>query len=369
MWRTMDISYMIRRVIPTPTKVIATHLTYRSRAAERGKMPVAPSYFLKPPSSLALGGGEVRRPEGCHLLAFEGEIALVIGTRCLAGEPGAGWESVGWVTAANDFGVYDLRYADAGSNLRSKGSDGFTPCGPEFIPADRVDPHDLLLRTWVNGVLQQQARTGEELLFSFDLLIADLARLMTLEPGDIVLRVHGSKIHDADELVDRLSGFSPGDKVRITILRSGESFRKTVTLSGPSDIRKPAERLEVKNRMNKDRKIILRREIRDTVESPEKVGQTVERSIKTEGSRKLNVSLSSSSADTDKGRLDIRFEGAKMPLSVKVLDPDGREVFSDKVDDDSGRYGRIIEVKMMKGTTLVQVWQDGKCSTVKINVE
>ena len=104
MWRAMDISYMIRRVIPTPTKVIATHLTYRSRAAERGKMPVAPSYFLKPPSSLALGGGEVRRPEGCHLLAFEGEIALVIGAPARRVPLESAWDHVAWVTAANDLG-------------------------------------------------------------------------------------------------------------------------------------------------------------------------------------------------------------------------------------------------------------------------
>jgi regulator of RNase E activity RraA len=91
------------------------------------------------------------------------------------------------VTAANDFGVYDLRYADSGSNLRSKGIDGFTPYGPNFIPAAEVDPNDLELRTWVNGELRQQARTSDELLFDFDLLVADLSRLMTLEVGDIIL--------------------------------------------------------------------------------------------------------------------------------------------------------------------------------------
>ena len=64
-----------------PGKVIAVHLSYRSRAAERGKIPPFPSYFLKPTSSIAESGAPVVRPDGCELLAFEGEIALVIGAR------------------------------------------------------------------------------------------------------------------------------------------------------------------------------------------------------------------------------------------------------------------------------------------------
>ena len=60
-------------------KIVAVHLSYRSRAVERGKTPEFPSYFLKPASSIAASGDPVVRPQGCELLAFEGEIALVIG--------------------------------------------------------------------------------------------------------------------------------------------------------------------------------------------------------------------------------------------------------------------------------------------------
>ena len=59
-------------------KVIAVHINYPSRAAQRGRTPAQPSYFLKPSSSLSLGGA-VERPAGCELLGYEGEIALVIG--------------------------------------------------------------------------------------------------------------------------------------------------------------------------------------------------------------------------------------------------------------------------------------------------
>jgi 2-keto-4-pentenoate hydratase/2-oxohepta-3-ene-1,7-dioic acid hydratase in catechol pathway/regulator of RNase E activity RraA len=169
-----------------PGKVIAVHLNYRSRARERGRRPDQPSYFLKPPSSLAGTGDPIVRPRGCELMGFEGEIALVIGSRAHRVSPADGWNHVEWITAANDAGVYDLRYADAGSNLRSKGADGFTPVGPRLLPAATVDPAALGLRTWVNGDLVQDDST-DNLIFSFGQLIADLSRLVTLEPGDVLL--------------------------------------------------------------------------------------------------------------------------------------------------------------------------------------
>ncbi|TAM69232.1 MAG: fumarylacetoacetate hydrolase family protein [Microbacteriaceae bacterium] len=172
--------------LPTPGKIIAVHLNYRSRAAQRGRTPTQPSYFLKPATSVAASGGTLERPAGTELLAFEGEIALIIGHRARWVSPQDGWAVVSGITAANDFGVYDFRVADKGSNLRSKGGDGFTPLGPVVIPAEGLDPAALRVRTWVNGDLVQHDST-DGLLFPFGRLIADLSQLLTLEPGDVIL--------------------------------------------------------------------------------------------------------------------------------------------------------------------------------------
>lgn len=172
--------------IATPGKIIAVHLNYRSRAAQRGRTPMQPSYFLKPASSLAETGGILERPAGTELLAFEGEIAIIIGAPARRVSPADGWAHVASVTAANDFGLYDLRAADKGSNVRSKGGDGFTPLGPALIPAASVDPAGLRVRTWVNGHLVQDD-TSDTLLFPFGRLIADLSQHMTLETGDVIL--------------------------------------------------------------------------------------------------------------------------------------------------------------------------------------
>ncbi len=186
-FRTQEVS---QDMLARTRKVIAVHINYPSRAAQRGRTPEQPSYFLKPSSSLALGTadapGTVERPAGCELLGYEGEIALVIGKSARRVGLEDAWSHVEWVTASNDLGVYDLRYADKGSNVRSKGGDGFTPVGPALIPADAVDPTQLRIRTWHNGDLVQDDTT-EDLLFPFAQLVADLSQLLTLEEGDIIL--------------------------------------------------------------------------------------------------------------------------------------------------------------------------------------
>lgn len=172
-----------------PSKILATHLTYRSRLVEYAvkRVPDAPSYFMKPTTSLSYHRALVARPRGCRFLNYEGEIAVVIGKRCYGVTIEDALNYVAGYTVANDWGVHDFRHADRGSMLRVKGQDGFCPLGPVFVDAGDVDPNNLTLRTYVNGKVVQEGNTGTDLLFSFAYQIADLARLITLEPGDVIL--------------------------------------------------------------------------------------------------------------------------------------------------------------------------------------
>jgi len=172
--------------IGRPGKIIAIHLNYPSRADQRGRRPAAPSYFFKPSSSIAPTGGTVERPAGTELLAFEGEIALIIGTAARWVTVEEAWSHVASITASNDLGLYDLRANDKGSNVRNKGGDGYTPLGPELIDASTVHPTALRVRAWVNGELRQDDTTAD-LLFPLPQLIADLSQHLTLEPGDVIL--------------------------------------------------------------------------------------------------------------------------------------------------------------------------------------
>jgi 5-oxopent-3-ene-1,2,5-tricarboxylate decarboxylase / 2-hydroxyhepta-2,4-diene-1,7-dioate isomerase len=172
-----------------PSKIIATHLTYRSRAVEyqMARLPQTPSYFMKPPSSLSGHLATVTRPAGCRFLNYEGEVAVVIGRRCHGVSLDQALDYVAGYTVANDWGVHDFRHADRGSMLRVKGQDGFCPLGPAIVDAADVDPEDLTIRTYVNGTQVQEGHTGTDLMFSFAYQVADVARLITLEPGDVLL--------------------------------------------------------------------------------------------------------------------------------------------------------------------------------------
>lgn len=195
----------------TPSKIIATHLTYRSRCVEyqMTSLPQYPSYFLMPPSALSAHKAPVARPRGCKFLNYEGEIVVVIGQRCRNVPVEEALNYVQGYSIANDWGVHDFRHADRGSMFRVKGQDGFCPIGPVIVDAADIDPNNLTLRTLVNGQVVQETHTGSDLIFSFAYQIADIARLITLEPGDVLLTgtpAHSRPVELGDVVAVEVSG-------------------------------------------------------------------------------------------------------------------------------------------------------------------
>jgi 5-oxopent-3-ene-1,2,5-tricarboxylate decarboxylase/2-hydroxyhepta-2,4-diene-1,7-dioate isomerase len=210
-----------------PSKIVATHLTYRSRAEEyrMARLPAEPSYFLKPPSSVSAHRAPVARPHGCRFLNYEGEIAVVIGERCLGTSVGDALRYVAGYTVANDWGVHDFRHADRGSMLRVKGQDGFCPLGPALVDAGDVDPDDLTIRTYVNGELVQEGHTGRDLLFSFAYQIADVSRLITLEPDDVLLTgtpAHSRPVEPGDAVAVEVDGIGRLENTVVELERTLE---------------------------------------------------------------------------------------------------------------------------------------------------
>ncbi len=99
---------------PPPTKIFAVHTNYASSAAGAGRFPDVPSYFLKPVSSLAGDGAIIMRPPGTELLRVEGEIAIIVGRRARHVQPHEAAAHIGWLAAANDVGLFDMRWVDRG---------------------------------------------------------------------------------------------------------------------------------------------------------------------------------------------------------------------------------------------------------------
>ena len=168
-----------------PTKILCVHLNYRSRVDEfMTRLPAAPTYFHKPITALNSHGGAVVRPSNCQWLNYEGEIAIVIGRTCRNVSPDEAGDYIGGYTVANDYGLHDFRDTDAGSMLRVKGSDTLCPIGPALVTD--WDFRGKEIRTIVNGEIVQQAST-DEMEWDMHYLVADLARNITLVPGDVIL--------------------------------------------------------------------------------------------------------------------------------------------------------------------------------------
>ena len=216
-----------------PTKIIAVHLTYRSRVEEyAARIPPQPSYFMKPPTTLNGHRGLVRRPKGARFLNYEGELAVVVG-RPMKGVPiDDVLDYVAGYAPANDVGLHDFRHADRGAMLRVKGQDGFLPIGPELVPAAEFDPSSYALRTFLNGEVVQEA-TASDLLFSVAYQLADLCRLITLERGDVVLT--GTPANSRP--------MEPGDVVEVEITGLGRLTNTVVEWD--IDLTGPGEQIEV----------------------------------------------------------------------------------------------------------------------------
>jgi 2-keto-4-pentenoate hydratase/2-oxohepta-3-ene-1,7-dioic acid hydratase in catechol pathway len=178
-----------------PTKIVALGYNYRdlfldSTALVDSKEPhysdpgFEPVIFLKGPNTLVGHGEPIRPPVGVQEVWVEVEIAAVLGRRArdLVDRDQAKAAIFG-VTIANDVSaanVFDRDWHLA----RSKSLDTFCPLGPSIVQG--VDEHPLRMRTRINGVETQSGYSSNRVLDTLDTVVF-LSRLMTLEPGDLVL--------------------------------------------------------------------------------------------------------------------------------------------------------------------------------------
>ena len=186
-----------------PTKIICCHLNHVSRVVEFGvSLPPAPTYFHKPISALNAHNSAVVRPSNCHWLNYEGEVAIVIGRTCRNIRHAEAGDYIAGYTVANDFGLHDFRDTDSGSMLRVKGADTLLPIGPGIVRG--VNLFEQTLRTYVNGLVVQEAHIGDETIWGPHYVVADIARHITLVPGDVILM--GTPCHsrsvDAGQVVE-----------------------------------------------------------------------------------------------------------------------------------------------------------------------
>ena len=182
----LDAVRLLAPVIPR-SKIVAVGRNYAAHAAELGnEVPETPLTFFKPNTSVIGPHEQIVYPTASREVAYEGELAIVIGRICRDVPPGRVPDVIFGYTVGNDVTARDLQRTD-GQWSRAKGYDTFCPLGPWITTHQSVDEvSDLRIRTTVDGELKQDGRT-RDMVFGVPEIIAYITSFTTLLPGDVIL--------------------------------------------------------------------------------------------------------------------------------------------------------------------------------------
>jgi 2-keto-4-pentenoate hydratase/2-oxohepta-3-ene-1,7-dioic acid hydratase in catechol pathway len=215
--------------VTRPGKIIGIGLNYRDHAVETGQpIPEYPTVFAKFSTSVAGPNDPIRYPEATARLDYEGELGVVIGRRCRDVSEADALDAVGGYVVVNDVSARDVQNRTSQWTL-GKSFDGFAPIGPALVTADEIpDPQNLDIAVRVNGEQRQQSNTAQ-MIFTVAHLVAELSRICTLEPGDVIATGTPAGVG---------IGFTPerllaiGDEVVVTIEGLGELRNVIVGAAG-----------------------------------------------------------------------------------------------------------------------------------------
>jgi acylpyruvate hydrolase len=204
----------LRRPIQGLPAVLCVGLNFRNHILEMGHdLPAHPTLFSKLPRALTDPFADIAIPAVTEQLDYEVELAVVIGSAGRNVSEDQAWDHVGGLTVINDVTARDLQHRTAqwfaGKTLQAS-----TPIGPWIVTAGEFgDVSERELSLTVNGEERQRASLGD-LVFDVPALIADLSKIVELEPGDIIATgtpggvgaATGSFLADGDVVVATIDG-------------------------------------------------------------------------------------------------------------------------------------------------------------------
>ena len=220
--------------IPRPGKILALAGNYKKHLEETAwqdqtfdnqETTTNPWPFLMPSTVVAATDTEISWPAYSEEVDYEVELALIIGQKAKNITAEQAVSSIAGYTIANDVSARSTTFKEGRKDrprdvyfdwLMGKWSDGFMPLGPWLVTADAVgDPQDLKLELKVNGQTRQKSSTSQ-MIFDVFKIVSFISRLMTLEPGDVIITgtPHGVGAADGSYL-------QPGDVMECTIEKIG----------------------------------------------------------------------------------------------------------------------------------------------------
>jgi hypothetical protein len=239
-----------------------------------------------------------------------------------------------------------------------------------------------------------------------------------LQEGDIILSIAGKATMDVESVINALSNNKPGDtkiknvkatlqerKEEVLLMKScspGMSMMKCCKAGdakcckkgemkmckdkeSQSMIRIHKEMKEGGEMKDGDKKVIIIKKMKGDENKEDGKTEDMEIEIirKNDGSQEiiesktmksekqsLNVEYLTSSPNPSNGQMKIRFSGMAVPTTIQVLDLNGKEVYSEKLNEFDGTYNKDIDIKNeARGTMILKIIQGDKIMTHKIIVE
>ena len=178
---------VIEAPLARPPKILAIGLNYRAHAEESNMdIPKHPMVFTKQATSANGPYAPIHSPPETQMLDYEGELGVVIGKRCRRVSKQDANRVIAGFCVLNDVSVREWQFlATPPQFTMGKSWDTHNPFGPAIVTPDEVDPHNLMLRTFVNGDLRQETSTNDLIFNCYD-IIEFLTTAFTLEAGDVI---------------------------------------------------------------------------------------------------------------------------------------------------------------------------------------
>lgn len=266
-------------------------------------------------------------------------------------------------------------------------------CGSSSIPQNKA----------VLGIQLEDAPgdNGANILGLYDGSGAEKAGLLA---GDLILGINGKKVKNMLDVIEALSKNSPGDQVKVKYMRNGDVNSSKVKLQeaaatlsskcckGQSNCCKPRQGTcgtsekkiektiiinsdqdggETKEIIDGDKRIIIKSQgDNKNIEVINKSNETKTIKMQTnDENESLMIEYNGSYPNPNQGLLKVNFTGAKTPTTVQVLDLNGKEVYSEKIDNFDGTYNKEINLNDAKGTLILNIRQGEKIISEKIIVK
>ena len=207
--------------IKRPPKIIAIGLNYQDHLEEIRLLgrdvddPEVPMIFNKQSTSVCGPYDSIHDPFVSEKLDYEGELAFVIGKKCRHVPKNEAHKVIAGYCVSNDVSVRDWQLRVPTFTI-GKSFDTHCPFGPAIVTPDEIsDPHNLEIKTEINGVIKQNSNT-KNLIFNWFELVEHLSTSFTLEPGDLILTGTPGGVGVAED-----SFLKDGDTVKISISELG----------------------------------------------------------------------------------------------------------------------------------------------------